>query len=160
MKIQKKHLVFIAKFTAIFLFLEFIVFNNMVFIQEFIAQSQAQILGLESVGRFVFVKDGAFEIVPECTGIVSTSILAGIVFSLRKPELKKKLGIFFAGFLILLAVNYLRVMGIIWLGNEFGMGYAEIMHITSWFATSGIVLALWYYFTKKISGVKSFSGFL
>jgi len=160
-KLNKKYLLFLVKFFAIFLFLEFFVFGtNLTFLQEFIAKTQADFFGLKNVKNFIFISDGIFEIVPECTGIVSTSILASIIFSLKKPEMKKKLLIFGLGFMLLFIVNYLRVLSIVWVGIEFGMETAETLHIISWFVSSGIVLALWYYFTKRITGAKNFSGFL
>ncbi|MCR4335307.1 MAG: exosortase/archaeosortase family protein [archaeon] len=160
-KFDKRYLIFLLKFFVIFLFLEFFIFaTNLTFLQEFIAKTQAEFFGLRYAGNFVFVSDGIFEIVPECTGIVSTSILASIIFSLKKPEMKKKLLIFGLGFVLLFIVNYLRVLSIIWIGMEYGIENAEILHVTSWFASSGLVIALWYYFTKRITGAKNFKGFL
>ena len=161
MNLDKKYLIFLVKFFAIFLSLEFFVFGtNLTFLQEFIARTQAELLGLRNVKNLIFVSDGIFEIVPECTGIVSTSILASIIFSLKKPEMKKKLFIFGLGFVLLFIWNYLRVLSVIWTGVEFGIENAEILHVISWFTTSGLVLVLWYYFTKKITKAKNFSGFL
>tara|TARA_Y100000310_G_scaffold343831_2_gene453360 strand:- start:16331 stop:16816 length:486 start_codon:yes stop_codon:yes gene_type:complete len=160
-KLDKKYLIFLVKFFAIFLFLEFFVFGtNLTFLQEFIAKTQADFLGLRYVNNLIFVSDGIFEIVPECTGIVSASILASIIFSMKKPEMKKKFFIFGLGFVLLFIVNYLRVLSIIWVGMEFGIENAELLHITSWFVSSGLVLGLWYYFTKRITGEKNLSGFL
>jgi len=160
-KIEKKELIFFAKFFGIFLGLEYLIITlDFSPFQEFIATSQAAILGITSVGNLIFVKNGAFQIVPSCIGLVSGSVLAAAVFSLKKPELKQKILVFLSGFVLLIILNYFRVLLVIWTGNEFGLEIAEYVHVATWFTTAIFVLGLWYYFTKKITGVKNFSGFL
>ncbi len=161
MNLHRSGAVFFAKFFAIFLFLEFLVVNfPVVPLQEFIARTLASFLGLGYSGSLVFVSEGAFEITASCTGLVSASVLAAIIFSLKKPELKEKAVVFAAGFVALLVVNYFRVLLVLWSGKEFGIAVAEIVHVLSWFVTSGAVIAAWYFFTKKTAGIKDFSGFL
>ena len=161
MKLEKKEWIFIGKFIVIFSVLEFIIFNlDMSFLQFFIAQTQADFFNLQFRNNLIFVKDGAFVIVPSCTGVVSGSILAGIVFSLKKPELKRKIGIFLAGLAGLIILNYLRVMFVIWTGKEFGLGVGDLVHVVTWLFTAIFVIGAWFVVTKKITGVKDFQGFL
>ncbi len=115
---------------------------------------------MPSSENLVFVKDGVFEITPSCTGLVSTSILAAIVYSLKKSGLKRKTLIFLAGASMLIFLNYFRVLAVLWTGKEFGTNAAGITHVVSWFSTTIFVLVLWYYFTKKITGAKNFSDFI
>ncbi len=153
---------FLAKFFAIFSLLEAAVnWAGFSGLQEFIASSTGAALGLRTLGNLVFL-DGAgiFEINPSCTGLVSSSILFAIVFSLRRPQLWKKAAIFLCGSALLLALNYFRVLAVLWAGREFGAAAADAVHVASWFSTTLFVLALWYYFTKKITGAKDFSGFM
>jgi len=160
-KVSKKELLFFAKFFGIFLALEYLIITlDFSQFQEFIASSQAAILGITSYNNLIFVKNGAFQIVPSCTGLVSGSVLAAAVFSLKKPGLKEKIIVFLSGFFLLIILNYFRVLLVIWTGNEFGIEIAEFVHVVTWFTTAAFVLGLWYYFTKKITGVKNFSGFL
>lgn len=160
MKLSKEH-VFLVKFFAVFAAVEFLIFYlDFSFIEDFIASSQADFFGLESLENLVFVRDGAFEITSSCTGLVSGSVLAAIIFSLRRPQLREKAAIFLAGFTLLLALNYLRVMAVIWVGIGYGVEAAEVAHVASWLTTSAFIIALWYAFTKKITGVNDFSGFL
>ncbi len=152
---------FLAKFFAAFFALEAAVnYFGFPLLQEFIASTQAGMLGLTSAGSLVFAKEGIFDINPSCTGLVSSSILFAIIFSLRKPEMQKKIVIFLSGAALLLILNYFRVLAVLWTAREFGPGAAEIVHIASWFSTTAFVLALWYFFTKKITGAKDFSGFM
>ena len=158
---QRKELVFLLKFFAIFAFAEaFIFLLDFSALENFIASSSAYWLGLASSGNLVFVPDGIFEINPQCLGLVSGSVLAAIIFSLKKPEILEKTVIFLCGFALLLVLNYLRILLVILSGKTFGIEAGGIVHIASWFTTAALVLGLWYYFTKKLTGARSFSGFL
>ena len=161
MKLEKREWVFIGKFVVIFSVLEFIIFNvDMSFLQFFITQTQANFFNLQFRNNLIFVKDGTFAIVPSCTGVVSGSILAGIVFSLKKPELKKKIGVFLAGLAALLFLNYFRIMFVIWVGKEYGLEIADWVHVVTWLFTAVFVIGAWFVVTKKVTGVKDFQGFL
>ncbi|HLC92814.1 MAG TPA: archaeosortase/exosortase family protein [archaeon] len=161
MKIRENEISFLVKFFAVFGIAELLIFLlDFSVLQNRIASEVAGFFGLEYFGNTIFVQGGAFEIVSSCTGIVSISILASIIFSLKKPPLRQKAGIFIAGAALLLALNYLRVFLVIFAGKEYGIFAGEVVHIVSWFTTAAFVIGLWYYFTKKITGVKDFSGFL
>jgi len=157
----KKKIIFLSKFFGIFFVLEYIIMTcDFSFLQEFIAQTIALILNLESNGSIIFTQKGNFEIVSSCTGLVSGSVLASIVFSLKKPELNKKIELFLTGFVILLILNYFRVLLVVEAGAMFGTMIAEALHVISWFSTAIIVLFLWYKGTKKVTKVQDFEGFL
>lgn len=160
-KLHKSELLFLAKFFSIFITLEALInYFGFPALEEFIASTQAALLGLQSSGNLVFVTQGTFVITPSCTGLVSSSVLAAIVYSLKKPNLKKKTLIFLVGASLLVFLNYFRVLLVLWTGKEFGMNKAEITHVASWFSTTLFVLGLWYYFTKKITGAKNFADFI
>lgn len=129
-------------------------------LQEPIASIEAGLLGLESEGSLIFSDGGNFEISPSCTGLVSSIILAAIIFSLKKPEIKKKIGIFLAGSISLLVLNIFRIYLVILGAELFGFWIAEPLHILTWFTTTAFILVLWYYLTMRITGIKNFSGFL
>lgn len=157
----KKQIVFLVKFWVLFLVAEIVLnYFGVVWLQKEIASRIAIILNLPYQNYFIFVNDGAFEINASCSGLVSASILGALVFSLRKPSFDKKIVIFLVGSLILVLLNFFRVLLVVWVGSVYGLSVAEFVHVATWFATTFFVLACWYYFTKKISKVKDFSGFL
>ncbi len=160
-KLGEKEKAFIIKFTIIFVALETIIFfSDLSALQGFFAAALANFFGLKHEGTLIFVNGGAFEIVPSCIGTVSASILAGIVFGLKKPEIGKKILIFLLGVALLAAMNYFRVLFVIWTGIEFGLGIADAVHVLTWLFTTVLIIGTWFVFTKKISGVKDFRGFL
>jgi exosortase/archaeosortase family protein len=159
--VGEKEAFFLLKFFAIFVFLELLLYIiGFESLQIMIAKSQAKVLNLVSEGNNIFSDSGIFEINPSCTGLVSGIILAAIVFSLKKPDLPKKLVVLVSGALVLFVINYFRVLVVIWSGIEFGMQVAEAVHVVSWFSTTFFVFGIWYYFTKFISGVKNFDDFI
>jgi len=152
---------FVLKFFAVFFVLEaLLVGSSIPLLQEPIASLEAGLLGLESEGNIILSEGGNFEISPSCTGLVSSIILAAIIFSLKKPEIKKKIGIFLAGSVSLLVLNLFRIYLVILGGELFGFWIVEPLHILSWFATTALILVLWYYLTMQITGIRNFSGFL
>jgi exosortase/archaeosortase family protein len=126
------------------------------FIQEPIAGFTAGAVGAKANGIFIEVGKEVFEVTASCTGIISASILAAIIFSLRKPELKKKILFFLGGAIILFTVNLLRLYLVLSVGKAYGVAAADLAHIASWFAMSAAIIMLWYYGTKKLIGVKEF----
>ena len=160
-KYRKKELAFLIKFFLIYGLLQTIIyFAPLNFITESIAAFEAYLLGLESKGSKIIFDTMTFVINNSCTGLVSASVLAAIVFSLKKPGVKKKLIIFVPCAVLLFIVNLFRVYLVIITGIKFGSSAAEIMHVLSWFLMSGVIIALWYIATKKVLGSKSFSELL
>lgn len=159
--INRKEVIFLVKFFTIFVVFEAIInFVGAGLLQDTITASIADFFSLPSKGNMIAVSEGFFEINPSCTGLVSTIILGAIIFSLRKPELKEKAIIFTAGAILLLVLNYFRVLLVIYFGVNYGMDAAGLVHILSWFSTTVFVIGIWYLFTKKITGVKNFAGFI
>jgi len=160
-KFSNKEWVFFGKFFIIFSAIQFFVFTaDFSLLQNFIAGTQSDFLGLDHLNNFIFVKNGIFAIVPLCTGVVSASVLAAIIFSLRKPGLKEKILVFFAGFIVLIVLNYFRVLLVVWTGKEFGIEIADWLHVLTWVSTTIFIIGIWFVFTKRITGVKNFEGFL
>ncbi len=159
--IGKKQAYFLIKFWVFFLLAEAVLnYFGVHWLQEKIAYFVGKTLGIEQKGYFLFVNDGIFEINASCSGLVGASILGALVFSLKKPSFKKKVFIFLAGSLLLVFLNFFRVLGVVWVGSAYGISVAEFVHVVSWFATTFFVLTIWYYFTKKITNTKDFSGFI
>ena len=159
--VMDNKIVFLAKFFALFFVLQLLILiADLSILQNAISSGISDMAGLEYYGKFVMVKDGAFEITPSCTGLVSAAILASIIFSLRKPGMKNKFLLFFAGAIMLFAVNYFRVLFVVIAGKEFGIEAAEMLHIISWFVMSAGIIIVWYWFTKKFAKIESFDGFL
>ena len=112
-KLGKRELFFFAKFFLIFFVLEAAInYFGFPALEKFIASTQASFLGLPSSENLVFVTEGTFVINPSCTGLVSASVLAAIIYALKKPGLKEKTLIFLAGASLLIFINYFRVFRI------------------------------------------------
>jgi exosortase/archaeosortase family protein len=121
-------------------------------LESLIASAEAALLGLRSTGNIIYMEGQPFAISANCTGLLSSSVFAAIVFSLRKPELKKKIAIALAGISALFALNFVRVYLVMAAGNILGMQWLNTAHLLSWFAMFGAVLGAWYFLTKKSAG--------
>jgi exosortase/archaeosortase family protein len=110
----------------------------------------ASILGLEFIGNIVFVDGSRFIITNYCTGLMSGAILASIIFALKRPEIKQKLLLFLFGFCLLLVINVPRLL-LVLASAKAGFD-AELIHTITWFVMSVIILVVWYFGTKSITG--------
>jgi exosortase/archaeosortase family protein len=158
---EKKLIVFLIKFFIIFSVLHFIIWSvDLSFLQIPLTRLEGKLLNIKTIENTLIVNENIFEINPSCTGLVSTSILAAIIFALKKPRILKKIQIFLIGAITLLIANIARIFIVLWFGLKFGIKTAEIVHVISWFTTSGIIIIAWYYFTKKITKIKAFNELL
>lgn len=158
---MNKNLLFLLKFFAIFALLQgIILIAPLNSLNEWIAGIEASALSLERQGNAILAGNTNFLITNSCTGLVSGSIFAAIVFALKKPAFKQKTLVFLAGAILLFLINLARVYFVVLAGIGFGAEFAGIMHIVSWFLMSGFIIALWYYLTKKWIGIKDFSELL
>ncbi|MBU2477190.1 archaeosortase/exosortase family protein [Candidatus Micrarchaeota archaeon] len=158
---QKKTLMFLVKFGVIFSVLHFLVWTVPTeFLQKWIAGIQAGFFGLTIQNNLLFIEAQKILINPSCTGLISISILAAIIFSLRKPEIKQKIQIFIGASIVMFLLNLLRIYFVLWIGLEFGIQWIDLVHEISWMTTAVFIIGLWYYFTKKITKVKEFNELL
>jgi exosortase/archaeosortase family protein len=159
--LENKTLLFVIKFTVIFSVLHFLVWILPTqFLQNFIASLQGNLLNLPVKENLIFLGQQKILINPSCTGLISISILAAIIFSLRKPELKQKTKIFLLASIIMFFLNLARIYLVLWLGIKHGAELIGVMHEISWMSTALFIVWLWYYFTKKITKVKEFNELL
>lgn len=158
---DRKSALFLAKFFVIFSVLYAVLWAAEIQpLNEWIAGIESWALSIERDGSALKAGDSNFVITNYCTGLVSASILAAIVFSLRKPALKQKIAVFLAGAAALFFINLGRVYFVLMAGIAFGGSTAETLHTISWFIMSGFIIALWYYLTKKIAKIRDFSELL
>lgn len=141
-------LLFLAKFFAIFLVLTFIInIADLSFFNQKAAQITADLNGLQSYQNAVFFEEKVFFVTNNCLGLLTASILAGLIFSFKKPVFKKKLGLFISGFLLIIVVNVFRLWLVLFLAKK---GFdVEFVHTLTWFFMSAIVLMIWYFGSKK-----------
>ena len=155
---MRKEIVFLGKFFAIYLILQAVIqLAPLQPLQEAIAGVEAGVLGLESLGNRIETSSGAFIINASCTGLVSASVLAAVIFALRKPDLKTKLLMFVIGAIALFLLNLLRVYLVLLVGINYGAGEADLTHTVSWFSTAALILAAWYVAVRKIAKIENFS---
>lgn len=153
---RKKSILFLAKFFLIYALLQsLILFLPLDFLQQFIAWAEASLLGLHSTGNVILIRGHAFEIAENCTGLMGTSILAAVIFSLSKPSLGKKLGLLLLGSFVLFPANLLRLYIVLLVALAFNPEAAALLHIVTWFAMSALILVLWYGLSKRLAGVKA-----
>lgn len=152
----KKIIWFCAKFFAIYFVLQYLIeLANLSALNYFIAYASASLLGLGYGGNMIFVAGQIFTVTNFCTGLVSASVLAAIVFSLRKPKIKKKAMLFLGGLVLLMLINIPRVSLVLYSASV-GVD-AELVHTFTWFIMSIAVLLIWYYGTKRVARVRDFS---
>ncbi len=142
---------FLAKFLVIFFILTFLINSvDLSFFSEKEAALVAGVVGLQSQGNAVFLSEKTFFVTNNCLGLITASILAALIFSFKKPDLKKKLGLFAAGFVLIMVVNVFRLWFVLFSATN---GFdAELVHTVTWFFMSGVVLFIWYYGSKKCFG--------
>jgi len=161
MDAHRKSLLFAAKFFLIYGILQAIIYIAPISaLTNFIAALEGNALGLQFAGDKIAAGDALYVITNSCTGLVSWSILAAIIFSLRKPAMAKKLQMALLGGALLFIINLFRVAAVILVGLGFGHGTAEFAHTVSWFAMSAFVLGVWFLLTKRLTGIKDFSELL
>jgi exosortase/archaeosortase family protein len=114
--------------------------------------------GLFVLDNVIFLNGNKFIVTNSCTGLVSASILASVIFSLKKPEIKKKIVLLLVGTIILLFFNIPRLM-LVLLSAKAGFD-AELIHIFTWYIMSGLILLIWYYGTKRFTNIDDFSELL
>ena len=147
---------FLIKFFVIFGITNILIeFFNLDALNKLIANITAGALGLAVSKVTIFAGTHAFVITNSCTGLVSASILGAIIFALRKPSFATKLTLFIWGAIALLLLNIPRIM-IVLLAAQAGFD-AELVHEATWFVMSALVLAIWYFGTKRITKIKDFS---
>ncbi len=155
---MRKELVFLAKFFAIYFVLQWLVLAAPLgALQQLIAAVEAGWLGLNTAGNIVQAGNGFFEISASCTGLVSASVLAAVVFSLKKPAAKEKVVLFAVGAVVLFLLNFARVYLVLAIAIGYGVELAELAHTVSWFSTAVLVLILWYVGTKRLAKIDDFS---
>ena len=153
----KKAVLFLVKFGIIFGILHYLLLvGNILFFQEWLAKTIGNLLQLNVQNEVISLGIYSLVVSPSCTGLVSSIILAGIVFSLKKPELKTKFKIVLLSAIVFLIVNFFRVFLVVWTAKMLGFQYAEALHQLTWFAMSGIILVLWYGWMKKTVGIRNF----
>jgi exosortase/archaeosortase family protein len=155
----KNSLIFVLKFFLIYFILQYLIYViNLSFLENSIAFFIALLHGLPVNNNIIYFNEILFIITPNCTGLISGSILAGVIFSLKKPELNEKIKIFLIGTLLLFLINLIRIYLVVLTGILFNS--AELIHVISWFAMTAFILFFWFYLTKKITGIKNFKEFI
>lgn len=125
--------------------------------QEWLAQSVASWFHAPFHEVWISVINGRFEITPSCTGLTSVSLFLGLLIGFpRIPKNKAVAGI--AGLVLILLLNYLRLVLIIGVGEQFSLEAADLIHTLSWFVLSGIAFGFWYYLIRKETRANGMRG--
>lgn len=155
-KNNKKIIVFLAKFFAIFIILETLInLIDLSLLTNLLASVIAPLFNLPYLKNVIFTDSSHFVISNSCTGLVSLAILIAITLPLKAMELKKRIGIIVIGAIFLLLLNIPRIALVI-LASMNGFN-AELVHELTWFLMSVLILIIWYYGIKLIQKEKDFS---
>lgn len=155
---QKNIAFFLAKFFFIFLVFQFLILAiDLSVLENALAQLEGSWIRAPVFENQIQIGKGIFFITPNCTGLLSAIILAGVVFGLKKPGWKTKLLIWLMGSVVLFLLNIGRVFLVLWIGKTAGLQAAELAHQVSWFCTTLFILGVWLLLAQKIAKVKHVS---
>lgn len=146
---------FIVIFLTLFLFLSFFELTPL---NNFLAEQSAKVLNLSYDQNVIFTNEVNFIVTNFCTGLVSVAILAGIIFSFKKPIFINKLILFILGSLILIVSNFFRIIFVM-IMSEIGFD-AESIHVFTWFLMSLLIIIFWFYTNKFLLGYKNLSDLI
>jgi exosortase/archaeosortase family protein len=136
-------------FFVLFFLIEII---NLSFYNNFLAEYTAKFFGFNYEGNKIFFENITFVVTNLCSGLVSIAVFAGIIFSFKKPIIKNKIILFVLFSLVLIIINFFRILFILWASI---LGFdPELVHIVTWYLMSGIILFFWYYSMKVLLSYK------
>lgn len=135
---------FLFRFFLVFIGVEFLLYVlPPISYQEWLATSIAGWYSIPVHEIWVGVAHGNFEITPSCTGFTSAALFLGLLLGFPSlPKRKKRWAML--GVVLILLLNYVRLLAVIWAGENISLFAAETIHVLSWFILSGIALGLWF----------------
>jgi exosortase/archaeosortase family protein len=167
---KNKMLFFLSKFFIIFFVLSNLInFLDLTFFLNIITKISASYLSLQFIENQIFVSNSVFVVTNSCTGLVSASILAAVIFALKKPKMYQKLKLFIFGTLLLLVINVPRIIFILFVAKTTTtttiittptLIIPDLIHTLTWFLMSFIVIVIWYFGTKSVAKIKEFGELL
>ena len=142
---------FLLRFFASFFVLQIFIWAvDTSFVENFYTQILGQIFQLETKGNILMTGNGTLNITKFCLGLFSVSLLGAAMF-VAKPENTKswtrttQVKLFAIGSATLLAANFLRLSIVVFSALKFGFGFADTLHVFSWFLMSAIAIGIWYF---------------
>ncbi len=155
-----KNVMFLIKFLALFLLFYFLIYNLPIIpLQNFIASQLANFLSLQHSSHYIFINNHNFSIEPDCTGLISLSMLASLLLALKKPSLKRKLLLFILSIFLIFPFNFLRLVLVLSIA-KLSFQYSLITHTISWFFMAIFVLSIWYFIIERVYKIKIDKTFL
>ncbi len=148
-------LFFSIKFFLIFFALSFIIdFLDLSIISNFLTIIVASALNLPFLGNQIFLNEKVFVISSACLGFSTISILFALIFSLRKPELIRKIWLFIFGAGFIFLINIPRLVVVVF--SEIIGFDSDLVHTLTWFLMSLVVLVIFllatkYYYKKELN---------
>jgi len=153
---------FLARFSAAFLasYL-FLLFLSPLFLEEWFTLLQYNLLLLAGIAvktqsNYILMDTGTFLLSESCIGIVSSSMIIGLVFGAVGVKPKNKALIAFYGITTMASINAARVFAVLYVGALNGIEAAELLHVTSWFVMALGTALVWYYFVKAVEKPRHF----
>ena len=148
-------LIFSIKFFLIFFTLSFIIeFLDLSIMSNFLTIIVSSILNLPFLDNQIFLNEKIFVISNACLGFSTISILFALIFSLKKPELIKKMSLFIFGAGFIFLINIPRLVVVVF--SEIIGFDPDLVHTLTWFFMSLVVLVIFllatkYYYKKELN---------
>lgn len=147
---------FVIRFLLVFFAFQVLaVFSPLHFLQNAMAQILGGMFSLPVEGSLLLLRPTAFEITPLCTGITSIAIWLGLLWGFKLPEKKEKIALAVWGSIVILLINFFRVMLIVYWGKTYPLAAVELAHTISWFVLSGVIILGWRYFLMQRYGFEN-----
>lgn len=116
---------------------------------EFQALEALGVEGVRLEDNYLFFQDAVFNLNESCIGIVSASMVLGLVASSVGLSQVNRLRTLACGVASMAVVNFFRVLVVLYSVPFYGPDFAEALHVASWFVMAVGTIFAWYYFAKK-----------
>lgn len=137
---------FLLRFTAVmaplFVIVEIAPLESLLRLVAAIETQMLNAIGINSVlnGTAIAVGNAAFEIAPECSGLLMASMLVALLYAAKTKD-----GFRWAvmGGIALFTFNIMRLLATIAVGAWWGEAAMDNAHMLLWFVDAAAVVALW-----------------
>lgn len=106
----------------------------------------ANTVGSIYVDGKIIETNNVFIITNNCLGLLTITVLAGLIFSTRRPNFEKKVVLFLLGAVFLFLINIPRLLLVV-ISARLGVD-PEFIHVITWYIMSVIALLIWFYGVK------------
>ena len=144
---------FAASYVALIALSQGFLSNAFAFL-EFNALKALNVQGIGLVENYIVFEEAVFNLNESCIGIVSASMILGLVFTSVGVSNRNRWKVLVCGVALMALVNFFRVLAVLYSVQFYGAEFAEALHVSSWFVMALATVLVWYYlvrlFEKKV----------